>query len=57
MPGRRQDDASNTKRCTIKIKHLPCRNSRVDPMWQNPNRIPAAQGPIVAVSPVRRRVV
>lgn len=28
----------------------------VDRMWQNTNHIPAAQGPIVAVSPVRRRM-
>jgi hypothetical protein len=29
----------------------------VDRMWQNPNSIPAAQGPVVIVSAVRRRVV
>jgi hypothetical protein len=27
----------------------------VDHTWQNPNRIPAAQGPVVVVSPVRTR--
>ncbi len=27
----------------------------VDRMWQNPNRIPAAQGPVVTVAAVRRR--
>jgi hypothetical protein len=30
---------------------------RVDRMWQNPNHIPAVQGPVVSVSAVRRRVV
>jgi site-specific DNA recombinase len=29
----------------------------VDRMWQNPNHIPAAQGPIVTVTAVRRRVL
>jgi len=27
----------------------------VDRMWQNPNRVPAAQGPVVVVDAVRRR--
>jgi membrane protease YdiL (CAAX protease family) len=29
---------------------------RVDHTWQNPNRIPAAQGPVVVILPVRRRI-
>jgi hypothetical protein len=28
----------------------------VDRMWQNPNRIPAAQGPVAMVTAVRRRL-
>jgi hypothetical protein len=28
----------------------------VDRMWHNPDRTPAAQGPVVTVSAVRRRV-
>jgi hypothetical protein len=28
----------------------------VDPMWHNPNRIPAVQGPIVTLPAVRRRM-
>lgn len=31
------------------------RRPQVDRMWQNPNRIPAARGPTVIVSAVRRR--
>ena len=27
----------------------------VDPMWQHPNRVPAAQGPVVVIPAVRRR--
>jgi hypothetical protein len=29
----------------------------VDRMWQNPNRIPAVQGPVVTIAAVRQRLV
>jgi hypothetical protein len=38
------------------VSRFPAHALSVDRMWHDPNRIPAAQGPIVAVSPVRRQM-
>jgi hypothetical protein len=49
--GRRPD------RMHDKIRTLSCECSKVDPMWQNPNRIHAVQGPAVVIAAVRRRAL
>jgi hypothetical protein len=36
--------------------YLPC-SERVDRTWQNQNHVSAVQGPVVAVRPVRKRVL
>jgi hypothetical protein len=55
-PHNRSSEGSRTSKNRIPKSDIRSITMLVDHTWQNPNRIPAPQGPIVTLPAVRRRL-